>query len=65
MCEHLHDPVGLRASLDSLGEHMHLEHFVCVYSYVGVAWPDAWFMVSCHHVYAAKAIAYLICCIAW
>ena len=37
MCEHLHDPVGLRASLGSLGEPVYLEHFACMYSYIGVA----------------------------
>ena len=37
MCEHLHNPVGLRDSLGTLGEMVHLEHFVCMYSYIGVA----------------------------
>ena len=44
MCVHRHNPIGLRANLGTLGEHMHLKHFSCVYSYVGIAWIDAWFM---------------------
>jgi len=44
VCEHLHDPVGLRANLGTLGELVHLEHSACVYSYVGVAWPNVWFI---------------------
>ena len=54
MCEHLHDPVGLRANLGTLGEHIHLEHFQCLYSYVGVAWSDAWFM---------GALTSCLCCV--
>ena len=44
MCAHWHDLVGLRANWGTLGKHMHLEHFTYVYSYVGVVWPNAWFM---------------------
>ena len=58
MCAHWHDLVGLRANLGILGEYMHLEYFACVCSYMGVAWPDAWFMevltlrlcCKCHYI---------------
>lgn len=53
VCEHLHDPVSLRANLGSLGELMHLEHIACVNSYVGIAWTDAWFM---------EALSSHLCC---
>ena len=41
LCEHLHDLVGLGGNLGTLSEHMQLEHFACVYSYVGIAWLDS------------------------
>jgi len=62
----LHDLVGLRANLGTLGEHMHLEHFVCVYSYVGVAWPNAWFMgaLTSHLCCKCHCISYVLHCMA-
>ena len=66
---HWHDSIGLLiADLGKIGEHMHLEHFTCVNSYVAVTWPDTWLLGLwgfCHHVYAANAIVFLMCCIAW
>ena len=66
VCEHWHDPVGLRTNLGTLGEHMHLEHFAYVYSYVGVAWPSAWFMgtlssrLCCKSHYISYFLHYMV-----
>jgi len=66
MCENWHDLIGLRANLGTLGKHMHLEHFTCVCSYVGVIWPDTWFMralTSCL-CYRCHCISYVLHCMA-
>ena len=45
MCAHWHNPVGLLSTdLGMIDEHVHLEHFAYVNSYVSVAWPDTWLM---------------------
>ena len=64
VCKHLHDLVGFRANLGTLGEHMYLEHFACVYSYVGIAWPDAWFMEALLSSLCCRShcISYLLLC---
>ena len=41
-CAHWYNPISqLVADLGTIGEHIHLEHFAYVGSYVDVAWPDA------------------------
>ena len=64
VCEHLHDSISLRTSLGTLGEHMHLEHFACVYFYVGITWPDAWFMgdLTSRLCYRYHYISYVLHC---
>jgi len=34
----------LSVDLGRIDEHVHLKHFACAGSYMGVAWPDAWLM---------------------
>ena len=64
VCQHWHDPVDLRANLGTLGEHMYLEYFACVYSYVGIAWPDAWFMgaQTLYLCCKSQCISYILHC---
>ena len=62
---HWHDPIGmLIVDLGKIGEHMHLQHFVCVNSYVGVAWPNSCFMgaLSSRLYCKSHCIYYLLHC---